>query len=323
MIKLIIKCILLLFGLFVLSVAADMLIEAVIRLAKKLNISKLIISLTLVALGTSIPETVVSILSALKGSSIAFSNVVGSNIANVALILGVSLLVGNIKLNKSMKLEVSKMILIKGLFIVLCIAGFVLNKISGIIMIFCLGIYVFSLYKASKDNDVIEEDVEESEELISKIGMLIFKKEWFMIIAYIIGGIVGLMAGGELVVNNAIDIAKILNINEGIIGATIVALGTSLPELMTSIVAIKKKHYDIIIGNVVGSNIINILLILGVSSVLVNIKIGMFELVSLAIMSIISILFYIFTRKQEKLTRLNGIIFLILYVASTIILTKI
>lgn len=319
----VVDIILLLLGLGVLSVAADMLIESVIRLAKRLKISKLIISLTLVALGTSIPETVVSIMSAFKGSSISFSNVVGSNIANVALILGISLLIGNITLDKKMKLEVNKMILVKFLLVVLCvISGFCLNKITGIIMIFCLGLYIFNLYKISKENTEIDEEIEESEELVAKIGNLLFKNEWLLIIVYVILGILGLIGGGELVVENAIGIAKMLNINEGIIGATIVAIGTSLPELMTSISAVKKKHYDIIIGNIVGSNIINILLILGVSSVLVNINIGMFEMISSIIMFFIGIIFYIFTRKKDTLTKVHGIIFLMLYIISTFILTK-
>ena len=318
-----IEIILLIIGLAILSISADMLIDAVVRLAKKLNISKLVISLTLVALGTSIPETVVSIMSAVKGSSIAFSNVVGSNIANIALIVGVSLLIGNIILDKKMKMEINKMIFITGLFIVLCIAGFTLNKISGMIMIFCLGIYVFSLYKSSKEDENIEEEVEEEEETISKIGMLIFKKEWLLILGFVIFGFAGLIGGGELVVNNAINIARHFNINEGIIGATIAAVGTSLPELVTSTAAVRKKHYDILIGNVVGSNIINILLILGVSSVLVNIQITSFELISIAILTIITVTFYIFSRTSQKLNKMHGVILLLMYIASSIIFINI
>ncbi len=316
--------VLLIIGLVILSISADMLIEAVVRLAEKLHISTLVISLTLVALGTSIPETVVSIMSAIKGSSIAFSNVVGSNIANIALILGISLLVGNIKLDKSMKIEINKMIIIKGLFIILCVAGFVLNRISGMIMIFCLGLYVFSLYKASKEEQSIsQEEAEDGEELIAKIGMMIFKKEWLLILSFFVLGILGLIGGGDLVVNNAINIARHFNINEGVIGATIVAVGTSLPELMTAINAVRKKHYDIAIGNVVGSNIINILLILGVSSVLVNIKITSFEIISLAIMAIISCTFYLFSRSSKELNKVHGIVFLLMYIASSVIFMKI
>lgn len=319
----VVDIILLVIGLVILSIAADMLIEAVIRLAKRLKISKLIISLTLVALGTSIPETVVSVMSAIRGSNIAFSNVVGSNIANIALILGISLLINNITLDKKMKLEINKMVLVKLLLVVLCVVGgFWLNKISGIIMVFCLGIYVLNLYKISKEDEEIKEEVEESEELIAKIGNLLFKNEWVLIIVYIIAGLLGLIGGGELVVENATSIAKMLNINEGIIGATIVAVGTSLPELMTSISAVKKKHYDIVIGNIVGSNIINILLILGVSSVLINIKIGMFEMVSSAIMIGVGIVMYLFTRKKDTLNKIHGILFLIIYVISTLILTN-
>lgn len=316
----ILNCLFLILGLGILVICANMLIEASVRLANKLNISKLAISLTVVALGTSVPETVVSVLSALKGSSIAFSNVVGSNIANTALIMGVSLLIGNIKITKNMKNESLKLTLVTGIFILLCVLGNELNMISGVIMLIILTLYVFSLYKISKQDKELEES-DESDEWIYRLGKRILKNEWVVIIVFIVLGILGLIFGGNLVVDSAISIAVELNINEGIIGASIIALGTSLPELVTSIVAIKKKQYDIIVGNIIGSNIINILLILGISSILTPILIGKFEFIQLAILSIITLVFLLFSKTKKSFDKKEGIILLILYVLSLVIIS--
>lgn len=316
----ILSCLFLVIGLGVLVICADMLIEASVRLASKLNISKLAISLTVVALGTSVPETVVSVLSALKGSSIAFSNVLGSNIANTALIMGVALLIGNIKITKNMKNESTKLTLVTGIFILLYIISRGINKVSGIIMLIILALYIFSLYKISKQDKELEES-DEAEEWIYKLGKKILKNEWVIIGVYIILGIIGLIFGGNVVVDSAINIASALNINEGIIGASIIAIGTSLPELVTSIVAMKKKQNDIIIGNVIGSNIINILLILGISSIITPIVATKFEFIQLALLSIITLVFLIFSKTKKSFDRKEGMILLSLYVASLIIIS--
>lgn len=316
----ILSCLLLILGLGVLVTCADMLIEAAVRLASKLNISKLAISLTVVALGTSVPETVVSVLSALKGSSIAFSNVLGSNIANTALIMGVALLIGNIKITRNMKNESAKLTLVTGIFILLCIIGRGLNKISGIIMLIILSAYIFSLYKISKQDKQLEK-ADESEEWIYRLGKRILKNEWRIIVVFIVLGIIGLIVGGDLVVDSAINIAAALNINEGIIGASIIAIGTSLPELVTSIVAMRKKQDDIIIGNVIGSNIINILLILGISSVITPIVATKFEFIQIALLSIITLMFLIFSKTKKKFGKKEGIVLLTLYVVSLIIIS--
>lgn len=305
----------LLIGLLILTISADMLIEASVRIASKLKISKLVVSLTIVALGTSIPETVVSIMSAIRGSSIAFANVVGSNIANIALILGISLLMDKIVISKEMKKEIVKMLIIKGIFIILVFIGYTLNYVDGIALLLLLIYYVYDLYKLSKSDKELE-DSDEAEEWIYKLGMKIFKKEGLFIFSFMILGILGLIYGGNLVVNSAINIAKSLNINEGIIGATIVAVGTSLPELMTSIIAMKKKHHDIVIGNIVGSNVINILLILGISSIIQTIVITKFEILQIILMSITALVFSLFAIFKVKLNRLVGFILLLLFVIS-------
>lgn len=315
----ILEIVLLAIGLVILSICADMLIIAAVKLADKLKISKLVISLTVVALGTSIPETIVSTLSALKGSSIAFSNVVGSNICNIALILGVSLFIDKIVINKKMEKEITKMMIIKTIFVILCVISFVLTKVSGIIMLLCLLLYVLNLAKVSK-NDEEFEDADDEEEWIYNVATKIFKNETVIIIVFLALGIFGLYEGGNLVVDSAIEIATRIGINEGIIGASLVAIGTSLPELITAISAMKKKEYEIVIGNIVGSNIINILLILGISSILTNIPISNFEIIQLACLIFTSLLFFLFVKKDKTLTKFHGICLLATYALSMIVI---
>lgn len=315
----ILEIVLLAIGLVILSICADMLIIAAVKLADKLKISKLVISLTVVALGTSIPETIVSTLSALKGSSIAFSNVVGSNICNIALILGVSLFIDKIVINKKMEKEITKMMIIKTIFVILCVISFVLTKVSGIIMLLCLLLYILNLAKVSK-NDEEFEDADDEEEWIYNVATKIFKNETVIIIVFLALGIFGLYEGGNLVVDSAIEIATRIGINEGIIGASLVAIGTSLPELITAISAMKKKEYEIVIGNIVGSNIINILLILGISSIITNIPIGNFEIIQLACLIFTSFLFFLFVKKDKTLTKFHGICLLATYALSMIVI---
>lgn len=315
----IISIALLALGLFFLVLASDMLIEASVRLAEKLHISKLAISLTVVALGTSVPETVVSIMSALKGSSIALANVLGSNIANSALIMGVALFFGEIIISKNMRNESTKLSLITIIFVALCLIFKELNVITGVIMILVLLIYLYSLYQISKEDNELEE-ADESEEWIYTVGKKILRNENLVIFVFIVLGILGLMFGGNLVVDHAINIAKLLNINEGVIGASIVALGTSLPELMTSIMAMKKKQADIIFGNIVGSNVINILLILGVSSILTPLKVSSFEYLQIILLSVVTLVFHIFSKRKDKFMRHEGIILLILYFVSMVLI---
>ena len=311
----ILNLVILIIGLGILTISADMLIESSVKIAKKLKISKLVVSLTIVALGTSIPECVVSIMSAIKGSPIAFANVVGSNIANIALIIGVSLLIGGIVISKEMKKEIVKMLILKFIFLILVFVGYTLSYIDGIIFLLLLLYYVYDLYKLSRNDKELEES-DEAEEWIYKLGIKIFKKEGLLIFSFMFAGILGLIYGGQLVVNSAINIAKVLNINEGIIGATIVAVGTSLPELMTCIVAMKKKHYEIVIGNIVGSNVINILLILGISSILTPIAITSFEILQVVLMTIVTLVFSLFALLKGKLNKLEGIILLALFILS-------
>lgn len=306
-------------GLAFLVIASNMLIEAVVRLADKLKVSKLVVSLTVVALGTSVPEAVVSIMAAANSSSIAFSNIVGSNIANVCLIFGVALLFSNMVIRKKMKIEIEKMTIITVIFIILSLIGMSLGRIDGVIFLLLLSIYIAGLFLLSK-NDKELEDLDEGEEWIYRIGIKIFRSEWTVITLFLILGCLGLLLGGDLVVDSAVAMAKIMGINEGIIGATIVAIGTALPELVTTITAARKKHYDIIIGNIVGSNIINILFVLGVSAVVNKLPITKFEIEQIAILTLTTALFDYFTIRRNKLKKVDGIFFIAIYIVCIVII---
>ena len=186
-------------------------------------------------------------------------------------------------------------------------------------MLLCLLLYVLNLAKVSK-NDEEFEDADDEEEWIYNVATKIFKNETVIIIVFLALGIFGLYEGGNLVVDSAIEIATRIGINEGIIGASLVAIGTSLPELITAISAMKKKEYEIVIGNIVGSNIINILLILGLSSILTNIPIGNFEIIQLACLIFTSLLFFLFVKKDKTLTKFHGICLLATYALSMIVI---
>ena len=313
-----IDIILIIIGLAVLVIASNMLIEAVVKLAEKMHISKLIVSLTIVALGTSVPETVVSVMASINGSSIAFSNIAGSNIINICLVFGIALLAGTVIIHKNMKLEIEKMTAVTGIFIILSILGMGIGKVDGVIMLLMLMIYILSLFFMSKKDKELENS-DEAEQWVYELGLKLMKKDWIVILVFIIAGCLGLFLGGNLVVEMATNIAVKLNVNEGIIGATIVAIGTALPELTTTIAAIRKKQFDIIIGNVVGSNIINILLILGISGIVGKVPIGSFEIEQLVLLGLATALMYYVTIHKKKIGRKEGVVFTLFYLATFIL----
>lgn len=253
-------------GFFVLIKGADWLVDGSSSLAKKYKISDLAIGLTIVAFGTSAPELVVNTFASFKGhQDIVFGNIIGSNNFNLFIILGLSGLITPLLVQKStVKFEIPISLLAAVVLFLMTNdtlfgSGNTLSRLEGFILLIffcCFLYYVYSQLKTSPE----ESEQEFKEMKGSKIALLI------------VAGLVGLIAGGRLVVDNAIHIAHTLGVSEKIIGLTIVALGTSLPELATSAVAAVKKKADIAVGNIIGSNIFNIFLILGVSSIIRPIK---------------------------------------------------
>jgi cation:H+ antiporter len=292
---------------------ADFLVDGSVSIAKKFNISNIVIGLTIIAFGTSLPELVVNVMAGLSGSNeLAIGNVLGSNIANIFLILGVAALIYPLSTKQN---TVWKEIPFS-LLAILVLGALVndqfidngpisiLSRIDGFILLAFFIIFFYYIIGISKgDKSAAEADLKEQSMLKSFI--------------YIILGLLGLMFGGKWVVDGAIAIATAFNVSETLIGLTIVAIGTSLPELATSAVAAYKKQTDIAIGNVVGSNIFNIFWILGIGALVnpivfspkANIDIAVTAIASLALFAIM------FIGKKRVVERWQAALFLLFYVA--------
>lgn len=305
-----IQIVILIIGFIVLIKGADLFVDAASSLAANFKVSKMLIALTIVSFGTSAPELAVSIKSMLSGSGdIVLGNVVGSNILNILLILGVAGCVHflNVK-NATVKKELPITILLSTiLFVVMndiLISNSKVNSLTrsdGIIILLFFLVFVYYLISSMRNKiDATEE----------KPKYNILKSIFFTVI-----GIVCLVLGSNAVVDSASAIARILGVSERLISLTIIALGTSLPELVTSVVATKKGEYDIAIGNVVGSNIFNIGIVLGIPlTIFGGIKLFSINMVDIVVMVLSSVLLLLFSFKDRKISKIEGIIFLIIFV---------
>lgn len=287
---------------------ADFLVEGASNIAKKFNIPEIIIALTIVSIGTSMPELFVSLTSGIDGlSDISIGNVVGSNIANLLLILGISAIIRPIAVKKETKfVEIPVCFITTLIFWTFCNLGGNITRLDGIVFVALFLLFiVYTIIIAIKHNQVYSK---EKREPIDKI--ILFKD-----IIDIGLGIIALKIGAELTVDNAINISRILNISEKVISVTVLAVGTSLPELFTSVSAAIKGKSDIAIGNIVGSNIFNILLILGVTSIINPLTYNMSfnKDLTLLIISTVLLMIFPFIPKKDEMTRGNGVIYLILY----------
>lgn len=304
--------IILLVGFALLIKGADIFVDGASALAKKMGIPPVIVGLTIVSIGTSAPELAVSLISALNGSNnIAIGNVVGSNIFNTLMVLGVTTIVLPIIIHK--KNVKNDFIVNTVITILLFILTFdslfgkgsnIISRFDGLILlIICLAYMVMLVVKAKKTD--MPKPTEE-------LNVNVFIK-----ILLIIVGAAGIVIGGQLVVNSASNIASSLGMSEKLVGLTIVAMGTSLPELVTSVVAALKGENEIALGNVLGSNIFNILLILGTSSVISPIVVESGLIVDFGFLIAITLLLYLVVflnkQKEKKLTKLEGIIMVALY----------
>ena len=296
---------LLLFGLLLLIVGSNYLLKSAVDLSIKLNLSKVVIGLTVVSFATSAPELLISLSSALKGSSdIAISNVIGSNIANLGLVLGTALCFTKIKIPKSnIKFDWTFLMLISFVFFYF-IKDFSVNRIEGIILFSALIFFLFFIVKIRDDEDL--EEIEMNTSSNHKILILI-----------LISSIL-LYYGSELFVNSSIYFAEYFGVSERVIGLTLVAIGTSLPELVTTLVAIYKSEMDISIGNIIGSNIFNILAVIGLTSIVTDLnilsdRILSFDIYIMIFFSLILVFFYL-SNKKRFLNFYHGIIYLSLFI---------
>jgi len=312
----IIQIIFILVGFALLIKGADILVDGSSAIAKKLRISEIIIGLTIVSIGTSMPELFVSTSSALQGlSDISIGNVIGSNICNLLFILGLSALIHPVKFHKETKwIENPMSIILTLIFLAICNINQDVSRIEGIILLvlfIAFLIYTIIMGKRSQDEVILQLSLEEAKK-ISVIKNVIL----------ILIGIIALKIGGDLVVENAKLIATTLNISEKIIGLTIVAIGTSLPELVTSVTAAIKGDSDIAIGNIIGSNIFNMLLIVGLSAIINPITYNISYNIEMIILFIAMFLMlaFPFIKPKDEMSRTNGAILVVLYIIYMIIL---
>ncbi|ONI38099.1 sodium:proton exchanger [Candidatus Epulonipiscium fishelsonii] len=305
--------ILLLVGFILLIKGADFFVEGASSIAATLRVPSLIIGLTIVAFGTSAPELAVSVTSALSGANaIAVGNVIGSNIFNILMVVGISAIIFPLKVEKSILLKEFPFTLM-GTAVLLILSYDtklngtnidVISKSDGWILLIFFGIFLYYLVESAltaRKNSQPEDEIE----TMSMAKSVIMS----------IGGIIGIVLGGDVVVENATIIALKLGMTEGLVGLTIVAIGTSLPELVTSVVAAKKGESDIALGNVMGSNIFNMFLILGVSTVINPIPVTHEVFIDIIFMGITVLVAFIFAATKRTIGKVEGSIFVISYIA--------
>lgn len=305
--------VLIVLGFILLIKGADLLVEGASGIAKKFHIPEIVIGLTIVSIGTSLPELFVSIKSAASGhSDMAIGNVIGSNIANLLFILGMSTIIKSVSFKRETRLiEIPMCLAITIIFMMICNFGQNVTRFEAIILLaLFIGFIIYTIVMAFKGEKFDKEDDEEIVEE-KETGSIIKN------IVYILLGIVLLKLGGDFTVDNAVNVANFFNLSEKIISVTILAIGTSLPELVTSVSAAIKGKSDIAIGNILGSNIFNMLLIIGASALIKPIiynssyNIDMtFLILGTAILALFPVI-----PPKNKMTRRNGIVYVLLYIA--------
>jgi cation:H+ antiporter len=300
-------------GFVLLYFGAEWLVKGSSSLARSLGVTPIVIGLTVVAFGTSAPELVVSLVSSIKGKSmIAVGNVVGSNICNIALVLGLSAVLNPIKSDPTVVRRDIPIMLAISLYLLLLTFNSSLGRIEGATLFIGIILYTFMNYYLAKKETVGAAEIESE---LEEIGFIASRPKQ---VTLILLGIAGVVGGAQIVVDNAVLIMKILGVDEKFIGLTIVAFGTSLPELATSVVAAMRGEMDISIGNLVGSNVFNIMSVLGAASLVRPISIpgGFIESglwIDYLVMMFTSFLPWLMMRKDYTVKRSDGVILLLCY----------
>jgi len=298
-------------GFVILILGANLLVNGSVSLGLRANLSPLVIGLTVVAFGTSLPELVINVFASLKGSSdLAIGNVLGSNIMNIFLILGISALIMPLHVERISIYRDIPVGLFATLFFGLIANGYflgfdmIINRFDGFMLLAMFGLYLWFTLKKGKPLEV-DMDIEKQ-----------VPASWTKTLLLIFGGLIGLYFGGEWVSEGALEVARAFGISETAVGLTIVAAATSLPELVTAIVAAMKNKIEIVMGNVLGSNIINIFIVLGTSAVInplvyqrrLNVELGMVVAANLALVALI------YLGKGKRLSRIEGTLLIMIYV---------
>lgn len=310
-------------GFIILIKGADLLIDGSVSIAGRLGISSLVIGLTVVAFGTSLPELLVNLVASFEGSTdIAIGNILGSNIANILLILGVASIIYPLSVKKNTTFKEIPFSFLAALVLAVLANDVIIDKFNiailtrsdGITLLSFFAIFLYYVFTITKTNTKSNENYEE----VKIIGLT-------KSVIYIILGLAGLAFGGKWIVDGAVIIATDFGVSQSLIGLTIIAIGTSLPELATSAVAAFKKNTDIAIGNVVGSNIFNIFWILGVSSLIKPLPFNEqsnVDILMVIISSMMLFAFLSFGKRKHILHLSHGILFLLMYVAYMIYLVQ-
>lgn len=303
---------LLILGFFMLIKGADWFVDGTAEIATRLKIPQIVIGLTIVAMGTSAPEAAVSITGAINGvADIAIGNVLGSNILNILIILGITGIIKSIPVKKTtLLIEIPFMIIITIILLIMGQNNSIISLFEGIILVVLFIFYLTYLFVLSKHRDEKEINIEKTYEIEDSKE----EKTALELILLSVFGCILIVWASNIVVNSATIIATFFGLSERIIGLTIVAFGTSLPELVTSVTAAKKGNTDIAIGNIVGSNIFNILFVIGISALIIPISFESKFLIDAIIAIAVGILLLISTIKNKKLTKPWSIIMLICYV---------
>lgn len=299
-------------GFVLLVKGADFFVEGASAIARRFGIPSIIIGLTIVALGTSLPELAVSVTAALKESNdIALGNVTGSNLVNLLVVVGLAAVIRPMCVERAiLKRDYTMALLLAVLVFLLSLEYFPerkgarLTRLDGFLLLAVLVVYMYRLIKGAVRNRVAEQFG-----LTRPLPVSIF---------LCLAGSVSIVAGGQMVVDSASRLAYRLGMSETLVGLTIVAIGTSLPELVTSVVAAKKGESEIALGNVLGSNILNIGFILGVSSVIHPITVGMQNLCDILILILVTLVFFIPLWRKERASRMTGALMLLTYLAYTV-----
>ncbi len=302
---------LLIVGFVVLILGADWLVSGASGLAKRLNVPDLVIGLTVVAFGTSAPELMVNLMAAFNNESeIALTNILGSNTINTFIILGISALIYPIKSQKSSRKYEIPWSVFAGLIILvmgtecfgLCGGDAIISRLDGVVLLLIFSLFMYYTLKMAKNNTENQEE--------GFLPMKIWKA-----VLLIAVGLVALVVGGKVIVINAVSIAQAFGVSQAVIGVTVVALGTSLPELATSAIAAFKKNPDLAIGNVIGSNIFNVFFVLGISAVIRPLPSysNLWIDASLAALGSLLLLLFVSTNRHKELKRWQGAFFLVCY----------
>lgn len=295
---------LLLIGFVLLIKGADFFVDGSSSLARIMKVQSVIIGLTIVAMGTSAPEASVSINAALAGSNdIAISNVIGSNLFNGLVVVGVCAFMAGFKTNPEiLKRDMPLNIIVTAILCIMLLDRHI-NRIEGIILLIGMAVYIAAMViSALKNRETADEC-----RILSLPKSLIF----------IIGGLIAVIFGGTLVVDNACLIAKDFGVSENFIGLTIIAIGTSLPELVTSITATRKGDSGLALGNAIGSNLFNILFILGMSATICPLNVLSESIIDCIILLVSAVILYVFARTKKTMNRWEGIVCVFLYVGYT------